>query len=126
MPGLGHTKPTQEGQLQVLSSRKRARVFTETMGVVARLLCGVFCREERALGAPNSLVGVSARVPLFHMPLQVASSNALRVCAPRDPAGTLGDRPRGRAAVGWPLLIKEEVGGDSLHPGGGRSSTCHS
>ena len=70
---------------------------------------------------------VSARVPLFHMSLQVASAEALRVCAPRDPAGTLGDRPRARVAVGWPLLVKEEVGGHfSACWGGERSAVCHS
>ena len=37
------------------------------MGVVARLLCGVICREERALGAPNSLVGECPSAPLPHV-----------------------------------------------------------
>jgi hypothetical protein len=82
VPGVGHIKTTQDGQLLVLSSRKRVRIFTETMGVVARQLCGVIRREERALGAPNSLVG-ECPVPLFHMSVQVASAEALRVCAPR-------------------------------------------
>jgi len=67
---------------------------------------------------------VSAQVPLFHMSLQVASAEALRVCAPRDPAGTLGDRPRARVAVGWPLLVKEEVGGHFSACWGGGERCC--
>ena len=41
---LATSKPSQEGQLLVLSSRKWARIFSETISVVAHLLCGVFCR----------------------------------------------------------------------------------
>ena len=124
--GIRAGKTTQEGQLLVLSSRKRVRIFTETIELSPVCSAASSVAKSVLWGRPTHS-SVSARVPLFHMSLQVASAEALRVCAPRYPAGTLGDRSRARVAVGWPLLVKEEVGGHfSACWGGERSAVCHS